>query len=127
MKIKDIIAEAVRGKMHPDHESVQRSVTLSRDSGGYDRTNYSNRKWMATAMADGKDPTKPVDMDAYSWIEKYNTEHPYTQEEYNMFRQADATIPGDIKKIEPWSKSKEPNDVHKVSPHRNPGPITLKK
>jgi hypothetical protein len=127
MKITDIIiTENIHGTVKPEHKAVQKSITVSRDDGGYDRVNYANRKWMATAMADGKDPSKPVDMDAYSWIEKYNSEHPYTEEEYNMFRQADATIPGDVKKIQPWSKSAEPEDTHKHSPHRNPGPVQLK-
>lgn len=126
MKIKDIISES-NGKIHPDHKSVQQGVTKSRDKGGLDRINYMNRKWMATAMADGKDPNKAVDMDAYSWIEKYNTEHPYTEEEYNMFRQADKTVPGDVIQAAPWSKSAEPDDTHKSSPTRRVGAITLNK
>ena len=126
MKVKDIISES-NGKIHPHHKSVQRGVTKSRDVGGYDRVNYMNRKWMATAMADGKDPSKAVDMDAYSWAEKYNTEHPYTEEEYNMFRQADQTVPGDVEHVAPWSKSAEPEDTHKSSPTRQVGAITLNK
>ena len=122
------LAEAeARGKIDADKAAVQKGITLSRDTGGYDRVNYANRKWMATAMADGKSPNKPVDMDAYSWVEKYNSEHPFTEEEYNMFRQADATIPGDVKEVTPWSKSCEPDEVHKVSPSRNPGAIKRKK
>ena len=119
MKINELLSENRKeGKIKKKHAAVQQSVTKSRDVGGYDRVNYMNRKWMATAMADGKSK-KGVDMDGYSWIEKYNTEHPYTEEEYNMFRQADATVPGDVKKVIPWSKSEEPDDTHKVSPVSN--------
>jgi hypothetical protein len=74
-----------------------------------------NRLWMATAMADGQSK-KGVDMDSYSWMEKYNTQHPYTQEEYNMFRQAENTVPTDSKEVTPWTKSVEPEDTYKVSP-----------
>ena len=119
MKINELLSENRKeGKIKKRHAAVQQSVTKSRDEGGYDRVNYMNRKWMATAMADGKS-RKAVDMDGYSWVEKYNTEHPYTEEEYNMFRQADATIPGDVKKVIPWSKSEEPEDTHKLSPVSN--------
>ena len=76
---------------------------------------------MAAAMADGKS-TKPVDMDASSWIEKYNSAHPYTQEEDNMLKSAMATVPTDHKQISPWSKSAEPHDTHKVSPTANWNP-----
>lgn len=126
MKITEIIVEASKGVIHPDHAAVQNGIVISRDTGGYDRVNYMNRKWMAAAMADGKDPTKPVDMDSSSWMEKFNTEHPYTEAEYNMFRQADATIPGEVHQVTPWSKSAEPEDTHKHSPVQNRGPIQLK-
>lgn len=117
MRAKDFIVER-EGKMKKRHAAVQQGVVKSRDKGGYDRTNHMNRMWMATAMADGKS-TKAVDMDSYSWIEKYNTQHPYTEEEYNMFRQAEATVPTDSKEVLPWSKSEEPDDTHKVSPISN--------
>ena len=70
---------------------------------------------MAAAMADGKS-TKPVDMDASSWVEKYNTTHPYTEEEHRMIHAAMATIPTDHKPVSKNHKSKEPDHVHKVSP-----------
>ena len=114
MRAKEFIVE-VEGKVHPHHAAVQRGVHRSRDKGGYDRTYHMNRLWMATAMADGKSK-KPVKMDSASWIEKYNSQHPYTEEEYNMFRSAEATVPTDSKEVMPWSKSTEPDDTHKTSP-----------
>lgn len=117
MRAKDFINETV-GKIKKRQAAVSQGITKTRDVGGYDRVYHMNRTWMATAMADGKS-TKPVDMDEASWIEKYNTQHPYTQEEYNMFRQAEATIPTDSKEVTPWSKSMEPEDTHKVSPTSN--------
>ena len=117
MRAKDFIVER-KGKMKKRAAAVQQGVVKSRDAGGYDRTNHMNRLWMAAAMADGKN-TKPVDMDSYSWVEKYNTQHPYTQEEYNMFRAAEATVPTESIEVTPWTKSEEPKDTHKVSPVSN--------
>ena len=117
MRAKEFIIEA-EGKVKHKHAAVQQGIRKSRDVGGYDRVYHMNRLWMATAMADGKS-TKPVDMDEASWVEKYNTQHPYTQEEYNMFRSAENTVPTDSKEITPWSKSVEPDDTHKTSPTSN--------
>ena len=70
---------------------------------------------MAMAMADGKS-TKPVDMPGASWIEKYNTHHPYTEVEHNMIKQAMATVPTDHKDVSNDHRSHEPDHVNKVSP-----------
>ena len=119
MRATEFITESTpAGKVRHRHAAVQQGITNSRDVGGYDRVYHMNRTWMATAMADGKSK-KPVDMDSASWNEKYNTQHPYTEEEYNMFRQAEATVPTDSKEVTPWSKSVEPDDTHKVSPTSN--------
>ena len=45
-----------------------------------------NRVMMAVACADGS--TKPIDMDAQSWIGKKRSAHPYTKVEQNMLKQA---------------------------------------
>lgn len=102
------------GKMHKHQEDVTSGVFKSRDVGGYDRIYHMNRLWMAMAMADGKSQDA-VDMDAASFAEKYNTVHPYTEEEYNMFVAATKTIPTDKKDVVPYSKSKEPEDTNKKS------------
>lgn len=117
MRAKEFIIER-KGKVKKKHAAVQQGVRKSRDVGGYDRVYHLNRIWMATAMADGKS-RKPVDMDEASWAEKFNTQHPYTQEEYNMFRQAEATVPTDGTDVIPWSKSQEPDDTNKTSPTSN--------
>jgi hypothetical protein len=116
MRANEFISENRKeGKVKKRAVAVQQGIQKSRDVGGYDRVNHMNRLWMATAMADGKSK-KGVDMDSYSWMEKYNTQHPYTQEEYNMFRQAENTVPTDSKEVTPWAKSVEPEDTYKVSP-----------
>jgi len=73
-----------------------------------------NRLWMAMACADGKSQDA-VEMDYAGFSEKYNTVHPYTEEEYNMFVSATKTVPTDQKTIVPYSKSKEPDDTNTKS------------
>jgi hypothetical protein len=114
MRAQEFIIEG-EGKMHKHAAAASQGTHKTRDKGGYDRTNHLNRLMMATAMADGKSK-KPVDMDSASWIEKYNTAHPYTEEEHNMLHQAMATIPTEHKEVVPFSKSQEADDTHKISP-----------
>ena len=55
-------------------------------------------------------------MDNASFVEKYNTAHPYTEEEHNMLHQAMKTIPTEHQEVVPWSKSMEMDDTNKTSP-----------
>ena len=71
-----------KAKMHHDHAQVQQGVHLARDPGGYDRIYYMNRLMMAAACADGRDKKKIPGVDASSWYEKYNTIHPYADDNY---------------------------------------------
>ncbi len=70
---------------------------------------------MALASADGK-TTNPVGVDEGSWVEKYNTIHPYTAEEENMVQQAIKTIPTEHHHTVSDRRSIEPDHVHRVSP-----------
>jgi hypothetical protein len=113
--------------IHPDHDAVHTGdIYRARDVGGYDRVYHMNRMMMAMAKADGKS-TKAVDSPAETWFEKNNTMHPYTKEESNMVKSAMNTVPTDGKMVSHDNKSREPNDVNRTSPHRNPGPITRKR
>ena len=69
---------------------------------------------MAMAMSDGKSQDA-VEMDYDSFAEKYNTVHPFTEEEYNMLVSAMKTVPSDGKTMVPYSKSKEPEDTNTKS------------
>lgn len=115
MRAHEFITEGKSvGKIHKDHAKANIGIYRARDVGGYDRTYHMNRLWMAMAMADGKSQDA-VDMDAASFAEKYNTVHPYTEEEYNMFISATKTIPTDSAEIVPYSKSQEPDDTNTKS------------
>ena len=118
MKIREILAEhgqTPHGKLHTDHAKTQGRIIKSRDKGGYDRVYHQNRVMMAAAMSDGKS-TKAVDMPNASWVEKFNTQHPYTDEEYNMIVSAHKTVPSEVKVINKDKRSRESDDVHRHSP-----------
>jgi hypothetical protein len=125
MKISEVIVEGREGKK-PESTHGDTGEWRFRDKGGYDRTYNLNRVMMATAMADGKS-NKPLYMDQASWVDRYNTARPYTEEEHNMMKQAFATVDSEYEQTEADHKSREPKDTHKTSPHRNPGPITRRK
>lgn len=115
MRAKEFIVET-EGKMPDHHQAAVPGAHKFRDKGGYDRTYQLNRMMMATACADGKSKKPPKGIDHASWNEKFNTAHPYTEEEHNMIHQALATIPSEHKTVVPFGKSKEMDDTHKVSP-----------
>ncbi len=106
-----------RGKMNKDHEDATGTggSIIARDVGGFDRVYHQHRLTMAMAMADGKS-TKKVKMDVAGPTEKFNTIHPYTDEEHNMVQSALNTIPSEYHKMAKRGKSEEPKDTHKASP-----------
>jgi hypothetical protein len=114
MRAREFIAEG-EGVMPKEAEQASQGMHKVRDKGGYDRTYHMNRLMMAMASADGKSK-KPVKMDNASFVEKFNTAHPYTEEEHNMLHQAMATIPTEHQEVVPYSKSQEMHDTHKTSP-----------
>jgi hypothetical protein len=113
MRAHEFLTES-DGKINKNAEQASQGVFKARDVGGYDRIYHMNRLWMAMAMADGKSQDA-VEMDNSSFAEKYNTVHPYTEEEYNMFVSATKTVPTDKKDVVPYSKSKEPEDTNTKS------------
>jgi hypothetical protein len=119
MKIHDIISEGKTTDRRPSHDAVSKGATRARDVGGYDRVYHMNRVGMAMAMADGQS-TKAVDSPQDTWFEKYNTYHPYTQEEANKVKAAINTIPSDTKEVSKFGKSEEPDFVNKTSPVAKP-------
>jgi hypothetical protein len=121
MRAKEFITEVSvkpSGSRHPHHVAVGQGSMISRDVGGYDRTYHMNRLLMAAAMADGSS-NKAVDMDASSFVEKYNVVFPYTDIEHMMMMQAMATIPTDGGELDKRAKSTEPDDTNTVSPVSN--------
>jgi hypothetical protein len=115
MRATEFISEHKTTEYDRETKNAEKGAYIARDVGGYDRVYHMNRLMMAMAKADGKN-TGPVDSPADTWFEKYNTLHPYTQEEDNMIKAGMATIPTDGRQIAPFSKSKESDDTHRSSP-----------
>lgn len=118
MRAKEFVSEDRKGNIPGGHDNAMLSAWRMRDNGGYDRTNHLNRVMMAAAMHDGKTTNAiPRDqMDPASWVEKYNTAHPYTKEEDNMVHGALKTIGAESEHFISSRKSAENPEVHKVSP-----------
>jgi hypothetical protein len=114
MRAKEFIFETNPGKITPNQAGASLGIIKARDPGGYDRAYHMNRLTMAMAMSDGKSQDA-VDMDSASFAEKYNTVHPYTEEEYNMYIAASKTIPTEQETVVPYSKSEEADDTQKKS------------
>jgi hypothetical protein len=113
MRAKDFIVERT-GKHHPHHDAVHQGVSKDRDPGGYYPSYHQLRTGLALAMADGS--KDKIDIDHESWMGPYWTQHPYTEVEHNMYKQARKAIPTEHHQVLPWAKSAEPDDTHKVSP-----------
>jgi hypothetical protein len=86
MRAHEFLIEKRVGKIGNRRQAGTRGLTKFRDFGGYDRTYELNRVMMAVATADGSG--KPLDLDSESWSGRYNTAHPYTDEEAAMLKQA---------------------------------------
>lgn len=86
MRAQEFLIEKRVGKIGARRQQATRGLTKFRDFGGYDRTYELNRVMMAVACADGTGT--PLDLDTESWSGRYNTAHPYTDEEAAMLKQA---------------------------------------
>jgi hypothetical protein len=118
MRAQEFISEDRKGKIPGGADNAMPGAHRMRDNGGYDRTNHLNRIMMAAACHDGKTKNAVKDMDPASWVEKYNTAHPYTKEEDNMIHGAMKTIGAESHHVVSDHRSIETPDTHKVSPVR---------
>lgn len=116
MRAQEFVFEDRKGKIPGGHENAMPGAHRMRDNGGYDRTNHLNRVMMAAACHDGKSKKAVKHIDPASWVEKYNTAHPYTKEEDNMIHGALKTIGADSHHLISDHRSLETPDTHKVSP-----------
>jgi len=124
VKINEIILEHRRGKKLDYAKNADTGEWQFRDD-GVDRDYNLNRIMMAAAMHDGQG-THAVDMDEASWVEKNNVARPYTEAEHNMMRGAFKTVKSEYKHSSSDHKSRELDDINKVSPTGRTGPIKRK-
>ena len=118
MRAQEFVSEDRKGAIPGGADNAMTGAHRMRDSGGYDRANHLNRVMMAAACHDGKTKNAVKDMDAASWVEKYNTAHPYTKEEDNMIHGALKTIGADHHDVISDHRSLEMPDTYRVSPVR---------
>jgi hypothetical protein len=86
MRAQEFLVEKRTGKIGNRRQAGTRGLSKFRDPSGFDRIYELNRVMMAVAMADGSGA--PLDIDTESWAGRYNTAHPYTDEEAAMLKQA---------------------------------------
>lgn len=116
MRAKEFIVER-SGKPHEHHDAVHQGFSRQRDPGGWFPSYHQLRTGMALAMADGS--KEKLDLDHESWMGTMWTLHPYTDKEHEMIQQVHSAIPTEYHQIRPRTPSKEPDDVHRVSPVAN--------
>lgn len=115
MRAYEFLIEKKIGKIGKRRQSATRGLHKFRDVGGYDRTYELNRVMMAAACADGTDA--PIDMDSESWSGRYNTAHPYTEEEHKMLHQAFRATGCETHDLNDGDlRSQEVESTNKVSP-----------
>jgi hypothetical protein len=86
VRAQEFLTEKRTGKIGQRRQVGTRGLSKFRDPAGFDRIYELNRVMMAIATADGTNA--PLDLDTESWAGRYNTAHPYTDEEANMLKQA---------------------------------------
>ena len=86
MRAHEFLIEKRTGKIGQRRQAGTRGLSKFRDPQGFDRAYELNRVMMAVATADGTDA--PLELDTESWAGRYNTAHPYTDEEAKMMKQA---------------------------------------
>lgn len=86
MRAQEFLIEKRTGKIGNRRQQATRGLSKFRDPNGFDRIYELNRVMMAVATADGTDA--PLNLDTESWAGRFNTAHPYTDEEAKMLKQA---------------------------------------
>ena len=114
MRAHEFIKEGKIGKLPRELAHAATTMVKFRDD-GFDRAYSLNRAMMAAAIHDGK-TDKAVEMPASSFVDRFNTAHPYTREESNMVKGAIKTVGGQHKDIIKDPRSTELPEINKASP-----------
>jgi hypothetical protein len=117
MRAQEFVTEARQGKISKRNQSATVGLNTFHDSQRANSDYTLNRVMMAVAMADGSE--KPIDMDAYSWVGKERTAHPYTDVEQKMLKQAFKAAGAEYSDVNRGDlDSEELNSTNKQSPVR---------
>ena len=114
MRAREFMAEAKAAKISKRNSQSTRGLDKFRDPQGYDRIYELNRVMMAVAATDGDvDPLVSKE----SWSGRYNTAHPYTEQEQKMLEKAYKSIGSEHHDLNNGNmKSQELSDTNKKSP-----------
>lgn len=114
MRAKEFITERKNANMSKRQNQSTRGVNKFSDSERWDSDYVAYRLGMAVAGTDGQ--IEP-DIDASSWVGKWKTTHPYTQEEQEMLNKAYKAVGARHKDINKGDlRSLELDSTNKTSP-----------
>lgn len=117
MRAKDFITEKKQGKITPRQQNASVGINKITDGDRWNSDYKAYRMGLALAACDGK--TMP-DIDYESWVGRWKTTHPYTEEEQDMLKlayKATNVTYQDVNKGD--LKSRELDSTHTVSPVAN--------
>ena len=125
MKITEIIKEDQ--ELHPEHKSVMSNLSTFPDQNMYHGkgADYHARFLIALAGA-GAGDTPDAHMGEKSWDGTDPTYSPFHPMELEMLDRAAKHIGDTSERHWGEKESKEPDNINKTSPHRNPGPVGLR-
>lgn len=116
MRAKEFITE-VDGKMTQRQQNPTRGINKYTDADRWNSDYKLYRLGLAMAACDG---VNEVEMDEESWVGRYKTLHPYTQEEQDMIDLAAKAAGVKIKDVNHGDmRSMETDDTNTVSPVSN--------
>jgi hypothetical protein len=109
-----IMAEAKQGKLTKRQHNATRGMQLVSDGEKWNGDYTMYRVGMAVAGTDG---TNDPDIDQSSWVGKYKTTHPYTDQESDMLKKAYKAVGANYKDLNKGdNRSQELDSTNKTSP-----------
>lgn len=117
MRAKEFVIERKGGKMTQRQQNPSRGINKYTDSDRWNTDYKLYRLGLALACTDGK---KIPEMDEESWIGRWKSLHPYSNEEQEMINKAAKAAGVDILDINNGDmRSMETDDTYTVSPISN--------
>ena len=130
MKIKDIIIESgmQTGAIDPGNSNALSNTFTMPDQNMYHGSGYKHSQFVKALAGAGGGSVPSINMGDENWAAGNPVVSAYHPIEEEMIDNAAKHI-GDNSKtlIGSNKKSQEGEDVHKISPHRNPGPVARKR
>lgn len=114
MRANEFIVERKGGKMTKRQQNPTRGVNKYTDDDRWNSDYKLYRLGLAMAATDGK---TPPDMDEESWVGRWKTLHPYSNEEQEVINLAAKVAGVNVHDVNNGDmRSKETDDTYTVSP-----------